>query len=161
MKSMLLKSRCRPQRRSGQLAVQALLVIPILLAITIATVEFGIVLTLRRVVTSAAIQASREAGQGADADEVAADVETTLAAFNLALGPDLGVRLEDPELAIDESRGLACDAPASALSNGRVRVTVCVPTAGTPVVGFLEGLGYNGVLGNTLTASAVAQKECP
>ena len=148
-------------KRRGKLVAEALVVIPILLIVTVAFLEFSLVLTLRRSVAGAAILASREAGKGATADEVANLVETSLAGYNISIGPDIGILLEDPQLMIEEPRGLACTAPGSNVSNGNVRVTVCVPSTGTPIVGSLQKLGAPDLIGKILSASAVAKKECP
>lgn len=155
------RSRHAALKRTGKLTAEAVVVIPILLIITVALLEFSVVLTLRRSIANAAILGSREAGKGATADDVADLVEASLGAYNLVIGPAAGILLEDPQLLIAETRGLMCAAPGSNLSNGNVRVTVCAASTGTPLVGSLQDLGAADFLGSILSVSAVAKKECP
>jgi Flp pilus assembly protein TadG len=156
-----LARRCRARR--GILSTEALFIIPALLLISIGIVEFGILLSVQQAVAHAAIEAAKEAGKGATIDDLEPIVEESLTAFNITIGSEASILLEDPEaMTIDQAGTLDCDPPASpTVADGNVRVTVCVASTNTPVVGQLESLGFSGLVGKILTKSAVVKKEFP
>jgi Flp pilus assembly protein TadG len=55
------RSRCH--RRRGGLVVEALMIIPLLVIATIATIEFGSVISLQQTVSQAAIEGARAAAK--------------------------------------------------------------------------------------------------
>jgi hypothetical protein len=151
--------RHRPVRR-GVLTVEALFVIPIMLLVTIAIIEFGILLSIQHSVTLAAMQGARAAGQGADIEELEDIVNQTLAPHNLEVGGSVAVRLEDPQTDTDDKEGVPdCEAlpGAVAITDGDIRVTVCVNTTNLPLMGQLDNLGFS--LSGLLQRSAVVKRE--
>ena len=146
--------------RRGVLTVEALFVIPIMLLVTIAIIEFGILLSIQHSVTLAAMKGAREAGKGADISELTGIVNEKLAPHNLIVGTAVAVRLEDPATSTDIKVGDPdCDPlpGAEAIDPGDIRVTVCVNTTSLPLMGQLDSLGFS--LFGLLQRSAVVKRE--
>jgi Flp pilus assembly protein TadG len=145
------------------LTVETLVILPVLLIITIAIIEFGIVLSVGQAVNQAAIQGAREAAKGATTPEVRAVVEQVLSGYSITLDSDeASLIIEDPPATdtVPDPLELDCDPPALSLAGTNVRVTVCVsPQAAVPITGQLESFGLS-FFGRMLTKSAVAQREC-
>jgi Flp pilus assembly protein TadG len=126
------------------LTVETLVILPILLIITIAIIEFGIVVSVGQAVNQAAIQGAREAAKGATTAEVKAVVEQVLSGYNITLD---GI---EATLIVDEFTDV---------HGTKSRVTVSVsPQAAVPITGQLESFGLS-FFGRLLTKSAVAQLE--
>jgi hypothetical protein len=152
------RSRCHHRR--GGLVVEALMIIPLLVIATIATIEFGSVISLQQTVNQAAIEGARAAAKDSDIDYVKAVVNGVLSQQGISIGPSAAVRLEDPP-SDDATEGTPqCPAPSVDLSDGSIRVTVCVPVSATsiPIAGQLADLGFS-LVGKTIRQSAVARKE--
>lgn len=155
--------RARPRRRRGSQTIELILVLPILLIVTFAIFQFGILMTVHQAVTHAATVAAREAGKGATAAQLECVVEEVLKPHGLTVGDCVSVVLEDGEGDPDAEQigAVACNEPASPdLAPGFVRVTVCVSTSGRPFINPLACYGFN-LYGRRLSVSAVAAKEQP
>jgi len=155
-------TRSRRHLRRGGLVVEALMIIPLLVIATIATIEFGSVISLQQTVNQAAIEGARAAAKDQDINYVVSVVNGVLSQQGISIDDDVAaVRLEDPENDFNEKEGEPdCPAPSSDLTNGNIRVTVCVPVSATsvPIAGQLADFGFS-LLGNSLRQSAVARKE--
>jgi hypothetical protein len=148
--------------RRGALTVEALFIIPIILLITIAIIEFGILLSIQHSVVLSAMKGAREAGKGADIDDLVVIVNEKLAPHNLAVGTSVAVRLEDLAASTDVQQGdPACNPLPSTpgLQAGDVRVTVCVNTTSLPLMNQLNDFGFS--LAGLLQRSAVVKRERP
>ncbi len=121
--------------------LEVVLVLPILLLVSLAVFQFGILVLVQQSVTHAATVSAREAGKGANVVEVAAAVETVLRPHCLTVGPGVAVVLEDP-LALPpvQKRGvLTCNPPAAPPPRAdEVRTTVCVNLTQKPFLRALE-----------------------
>lgn len=150
------------RQRSGHLTAEALFVVPLLILISIAVVEFGMLLSLKQSVAHAAICGAREAAKGASLADVSNVAEQSLSGFQVTLSTNAGITVEDPDLSsVQEAGVLSCTLPTAALSGGKIRVTVCVESTGSPVSGLIAKFGAADLINKTLTKSAVAQKQCP
>jgi hypothetical protein len=123
-------------------------------------------LTVREGVAAAAIKGAREAGKGADLTETSVVVRSVLNKYGTNLANNAVVRLEDPGTparsgVAPDPPPFTCDAPASDLSVGNVRVTVCVEltSSNIPIIGQLGNFGLS-LVGKIMCRSAVVKKEC-
>ena len=151
----------RRGRRKGSLTLEVVLVLPILLLTLVAGIQFGTTMIVEQAVTHAATVGAREAGKGADVDQVVSAVETMLVPHGIHIGPYAGVVLEDLEASPPvQQRGLPACAPPSTptLNSTQVRVTVCVDLSSKP---FLNAMRFIGVdsRGKRFSVSAVVGKE--
>jgi len=136
-------------------------VLPILIIVTLAIVQFSNTLLVEQAVTHAATVGAREAGKGADADELACVIDAALAPHGIRIGDCASVILEDPAATNPvEIRGtFPCEPCASpALGSNEIRVTVCVDMGKKP---FLNSLRYVGICfsGKCMRASSVVKRE--
>ncbi|WP_460164954.1 TadE/TadG family type IV pilus assembly protein [Thermostilla marina] len=150
----------RSRSRRGSLTLQMVLILPILLLVSLAILQFGILMTVEQSVTHAATVAAREAAKGADAEAVAASVEEVLSLHGLTIGDALSVVIEDPSASDPVvSRGnLACEPPNTDLDAGLVRATVCVELSRRPFLNALRCFAVD-FTGRRFTVSAVAPRE--
>lgn len=151
----------RPRRRRGSMALQVVMVMPILLIVTLAIFQFGVLLLVHQAITHAATVAAREAAKGADPAQLECIVEEVLKPHGIYVGPTMGIVLEDPDC--NPPLGdLACSAPPPVvLQPDEVRVTICVDATTRPFFNPLKYLGLDLLTGNCITVSAIAQKELP
>jgi Flp pilus assembly protein TadG len=126
------------------MAVELLLVLPILLIFLIGMLEFSMLLTVRQQLLAASREAARAAAQGADDDEVRETVKRVLGSG----------RIGDAEVNVQRISSRSQNPGAS---RDRIEVTVRVPT--THVVPDL--LGWVGVTfaGQDMVAGAVMNRE--
>lgn len=154
----------RPQsrsRRAGMQALEVVIVLPILILLLVAGIQFGMAMLVEQAVTHAATVAAREAGKGASTAEVVQTVECILAPHAITLGPYAGLLLEDPAKYSQPQKAgsLACDAPVSpALESGDVRVTLCVALDRRPFLNALRAYGID-LTGRRFVVRAAVQKE--
>ncbi len=156
-----LPSTKRWSRRRALATLQVVLVLPILVLMTVAIIQFGILILVEQAVTHAATVAAREAGKGADVDQLACVVETMLCPHNVKLGPNASLVLEDLEADTPvEQRGtLPCTAPSTpSLDADEVRVTVCVELSKKPFLNALKCVGLD-LAGRRFSVSSVVKKE--
>jgi Flp pilus assembly protein TadG len=141
-------------------ALEVILVLPLLLIMFLACLQFGILMVVQQAVAHAATVGAREAGKGADVDEVACVVNQMLSPHALTVPCNASVVLEDPDStpATQRKGTLTCNPPpAPALDTDEVRVTVCVDATGPP---FINVLRYFGVcVIRQLKASSVVKKQ--
>ncbi|MCA9178315.1 MAG: pilus assembly protein [Planctomycetales bacterium] len=144
------------------MTAEALIIIPLLLLISIAIVEFGLLLSLRQSVAHAAIEGAREASKGVTTADLNGIVETALGGFDVALATNAGYLFEDPaNLVFAQVGAITCDQPSTPLTLGNVRMTVCVNSSGSPVSGLIAKFGGANLLDKIMSATAVAKTECP
>jgi Flp pilus assembly protein TadG len=140
--------------------LEVVLVLPILLILFLASLQFGILMVVQQAVVHAATVGAREAGKGADVDEVACVVNQMLSPHALSVPYNAGVTLEDPSATQSVRRrgNVTCNPPPGpSLASNEVRVTVCVDATGKP---FLNPLRHFGVcVIRQLKASSVVKKE--
>jgi hypothetical protein len=151
--------------RRGATTLESIVVLVVLIVATLAAFQFGLALVVKQAVSHAATVAAREAGKGADIDELVGTVERVLAGHRIQIGQHAAIVLEvgpagpaGPRLA--QGRGeLVCTPPEEpVLADDEVRVTLCVSLAAPP---FLNALAPCGVdfSGRTFTSSSVATRE--
>ncbi len=146
------------------MTLEAILGLLVLVILFVAVLEFGIAGTVRHAVSHAATVGAREAGKGADINQLALVVEEVLSPHNLMLGPSATVILEDPAAVlpadqIQRAGTLACDPPAMpALTLRDVRVTVCVRADTEPFINGLAPFGVD-ISQRLITVSTVVRKE--
>ncbi len=155
--------RHRKATRRGSATLELILVLPILLIITFAIVQFSITMLVEQAVSHAATVGAREAAKGADSEELACVIRAVLAPHGITIGDCASVTLEDP-LATNPvvTEGTfpcgACAEPV--LEDGAIRVTVCVDMTKKPFLNPLRYfLGCNSDGCGAMRASAVAHRE--
>ena len=140
--------------------LEVVLVLPILLILFLASLQFGIVMVVQQAVGHAATVGAREAGKGADVGEVACVVNQMLSPHALTVPYNASVVLEDPDETpnVQRTGTIVCDPPPGpSLAMDEVRVTVCVNATEKP---FLNPLRHFGVcVIRQLKASSVVNKE--
>lgn len=147
-------------RRRGSQTVELILVLPLLLIVSLAIFQFGVLMVVHQAVSHAATVAAREAGKGATVQDLECVVNEVLSPHGITIGDRASVLLEDPQAAppIESKGNLTCTAPATPpLDSGEVRVTVCVSTSCRPFINPLASLGFN-LAGRTLSVSAVVKR---
>lgn len=151
----------RSHRRRGVLTLEAVLVLPILILMLLAILQFGILMVVEQTITHAAAVGAREAAKGADVDAVTASVEEVLGLHGIQAGSAMTVIVEDP-LGNDPvvARGeLDCDAPASPeVDPGMVRVSVCVDLSRRPFLNALRTWAID-FTGRQFRVSSLAPRE--
>lgn len=150
------------RRFKGSITLEVALILPILVLLTIATIQFAIFTTVEQAVVHAATVAAREAAKGATVGKLECVVETVLSPHGVTIGDHASVLLEDPQASpsFTQVGSLACT-PASnptAPDPGEVRVTVCVDMGVRP---FLNSLKYIGIdyTGKRFSISSIARKS--
>jgi Flp pilus assembly protein TadG len=152
----------RTRRRRGAVVMESILVITILLMLTLAVIEFGVAVSVQNAISQATIKGAREAGKGADIDDVVSVVNNVLAPHNITIGNGAGLLLEDPAALFQDSRGdVTCQPPAAALNNGFVRLTVGVSATRAPLLRTLETFGMCSFVDRMFQFSAAVKRECP
>lgn len=136
----------RLRQRRGVQILELLLVTPIFVLALFASVEYMPLLVTQAAITHAATVGAREAGKGADAEWVAAEVNKVLAATDIEItdtaGSGMMVIIEDGDGAPTTSWGdpdLAVTTALPTVDAGNVRVTVYIlfsalKTNGNPVL---------------------------
>lgn len=164
--------------RQGAVTLEFILVMPIIVVITWAVFQYGILLLVRQSVTHAATVAAREAGKGEPIDVLGRVVDNVLVVHCLDIADDDGdpipnsgmqVVLEtgDPNggAALVQSFGdgsLDCDPPDDPeVQPDEVRVTVCVDLTKPPICNFLFNFGLTELTfqGKRLEISSLVKKE--
>ena len=151
----------RGDRRRGVQTLEVIVVLPIVIITTFAVFQFGIAMVVEQAVTHAATVGAREAGKGADIDELVVVVEEVLFPHGITIGTDASVVLEDPMAPSPvEQRGtVTCDPPlAPTLGVDEVRVTVCVDLGASPFLNALTSYGIN-FAGKQFTVSSAVRKQ--
>ena len=144
--------------------LELILVLPVLVILLVAMVEFTMLMILQSTVTHAATVGAREAGKYPDIDEVVEAVTVVLGANCIALddadGSGTKVLLESgdalPSYFGDPS--LECNVPENPLQPDEVRVTVCVALRATPFCDALRAFGFS-LFDNRLEVSSLVKKE--
>lgn len=151
-----------PRRRQGSITLEVALILPILVLLTIATIQFAVFSTVEQAIVHAATVGAREAAKGASVDELVCVVETVLAPHGVVIGEHASVLLEDPAASPPSvQRGTPLCTPAASPAGpgpGQVRVTVCVDMGYKP---FLNALKYLSIdyTGKRFSISSLAKKE--
>lgn len=148
-------------RRRGVLTLEAILILPILILVTLAGIEFGVLVLGRQAVSHAATVAVREAAKGADMDELETVIERVLRLHNITVGDCASFVLEDPTATTPvEQRGAfgCCHPSTPSLDLDEVRVTVCVEMGKRPFLNALKSFGLD-LSGRRMVATAFAKKE--
>ena len=130
------------RRRSAMLAIELLFVLPVLLIVVLATVEFSLWLSAQQQVALASREGARVAAQGGSADDVQQTVQ-------LVLGPNWSSAAQ-VAASLNDSDGnpLPAGAPVSVL--------VTLP-AGTVVPDLLVLAGFS--IGNEIIASQTVMRK--
>jgi len=159
--------RARPRR--GIEVLEVIIALPVMIIITLALFEFGMLMVVDQTVVSATTKGAREAGKGANILEVADVVNQLLAVHSIAITPTSttgNIVLEVGGQPTTTINGNPCTPPASpSLGTDEVRVTVCVdltypPVAGEtpPVPDALATFGFT-LNGRHLQSSTLVKKE--
>jgi Flp pilus assembly protein TadG len=151
----------RRRRRQGVQTLELVIVLPILITVLIAGIQYGIAMVVEQAVVQAATVGAREAGKGANINDLQAVVEAVLYPHDIKIGQCASVVLEDPQAAppVQQAGALTC-APCSApdLVAGEVRVTVCVDLSKKPFLNALKSIGICND-GKRFVVSSVVKKE--
>jgi len=147
----IAKSPRRPRARSGVLTVEMILVIPILLAVVLALVQFGITLMSMQGITAAARVGTRQATlPSATQASVEAAVSQVLAGWHFA-------GKETTEIFVNGSPVNAGNPLTNAVTGDAVAVRVTVPTTDA-VPDLLKFIGGS-IVGQDLKTEFVLRKE--
>jgi Flp pilus assembly protein TadG len=142
--------------------MESILAITVLLMLTLAIIEFGVVVSVQNAISQAAVKGARDAGKGADIDQVVNVVNNVLAPHDITIGDGAGLLLEDPAAMFQDSRGdVACQPPAAVLNDGFVRLTVCVSATRAPLLRTLEAFGMCTFVDRMFQFTAAVKRECP
>lgn len=141
------------KRRSASVTLEALLVIPLLVIVTVAMAQFFITALVQQAAVNASIEGAKVASlQSSDMDDVRDAVNRVLDAVNLTVGPEVSVVRQTP-FGTAMRGAYPCTPPATpALAINEVRVTVCIDMTANPLLNSLSAFGIN-VSGKTMTAS--------
>ena len=151
----------RFRRRHGLQTLELVLVLPILMLVTIGVFQFAVLMLVQQAVTHAATVGAREAGKGADVEELVDVVEAILAPHDIKIGPHASVTLEDPTATspVEQRGSLACPPPSTpSLDSDEVRVTVCLDLTSKPLLNALKSNGID-LMGKRFRISSVVKKE--
>ncbi|MDZ7618111.1 MAG: TadE/TadG family type IV pilus assembly protein [Patescibacteria group bacterium] len=144
--------------------LEMILVLPILLIVLVVSVQFGVLTLYQAAVTHATTVAVREAGKGADLDEVVEIVQAVVRDHGVIVSDaPSGTRivLDGGSMAAPISYGddsLACPVPAPATGFDEIRVTACVDLSATRFRDMLAPWGLT-FAGRTFRASSLVTME--
>jgi len=151
-------------RRRGAVTLELILVLPVLVVMLVAMVEYTTLMILQSTVTHAATVGAREAGKIADIDEVVEAVSVVLGANCIELSDEersgTKVTLEGGGLLPAQfgDPSLAPTLPENPIEPDEVRVTVSVALAATPFCDALQAFGFT-LFGKRLEVSSLVKKE--
>ena len=149
------------QRRRGVQTLELVIALVVLIVLFVAGIQFGTTMIVEQAVTHAATVGAREAGKGADIDELECVVERILAPHVVNVGPCASVVLEDPSATVPvrQAGTLTCDPPSEpAPESGEVRVTVSIDLSKRPLLNALGAFGISSH-GKRFTVSSVVHRE--
>jgi Flp pilus assembly protein TadG len=146
----------RPRHRRGAITLEGILVLPPLLILVVAVLEFGIAMQVLQAVTVASVEGARAAArQNATRDSVAIRVSEFLDVHGIVfstVGPNsvdsVRVVIEGPVSVAGEwgNSTIPCTANGAAtLPGNQVRVTVCIKmtdSSDRPVPDWLSSFGF-------------------
>ncbi len=159
--------------RRGVQSIQLLFIIPLLLTLLFAIIEFGLLLQIENTISTAAQEGVRVAARGGDTTAVLAAINNTLALHQMLINSsttDADVRIETSgmsDVVINGSVPASISAPALALSPTETRVTIEVslrPSGSSSVwqsqtlPDLLVNWGFT-LVGRSYTAGAMAPVE--
>ena len=148
----------RRSRREGMQTLEVVLVLPILLLVTLAIFQFGILVLVQQSVAHAATVTAREAGKGADVDELVLAANEILGPHCIAIGPDAAVVVE-ADLAAASRGSLTCNPPVGpSMGIDEVRTTICVDLIQQPFLTALEAYCID-FSGKRFEISSLVKKE--
>jgi TadE-like protein len=153
-------------RRRGMQTLEVVLVLPILLLVSLAIFQFGILVLVQQSVAHAATVTAREAGKGADVDELAWVADQILGPHCITIGDNAAVVLEDvlADPPIQYRGSLACEPPVEPpIYADEVRTTICVDLVQKPFLRALEAYCID-FSGKRFEISSLVKKEalpCP
>jgi hypothetical protein len=140
------------------------MILPMLVIATVVILQFAVAVVVKQAVSHAATVAAREAGKGADMEELVDAVDTVLRIHGITVGPHASVVLEDPEASEPVQQRGDVDCPPLAepsLDPDEVRVTVCVELCGPPLLGALCPFGITFVGKHIRVRSVVTKEDSP
>ena len=141
----LLRTRKRPRR--GILAFELLLVLPILLLVVLAAVQFSLTLHARQQLVAASREGCRVAALGGDLSEIAKTIRRTLG----------NGRLADAEIELTDETGKPISEGVTVPSGDSVAVWLRLPTVHV-VPDLLRFMGYS-IQRDELVARTVMRRE--
>lgn len=175
--SNALRARRNTARR-GSITLEFILVTPIIIVLTWAVFQYGILLLVRQSVTHAATVAAREAGKGEPIDVIGRVVDNVLIVHCLDIAdengdpiPNSGMRVlletgdplgGSPLVQSFGDASVVCDAPDGPdVQPDEVRVTVCIDLSKPPMCNFLFNFGLTELTfeGKRLVISSLVKKE--
>lgn len=159
------RSSFRPvHRRRGIQVLELLFALPLLFGLLIAALAYQRMLIVESGVTQAAIVGAREAGKGADLDDVTRAVNHVLAAYGVAISKPSGAVVVEHGQGPAAAYGDACPPATLPTGLGEVRVTVCVTLGAGKAAGNGPGIldSLAAVFqGKRLCASSLVSHEGP
>ena len=141
--------------------LEVVLVLPILLLVSLAIFQFGILVLVQQSVAHAATVTAREAGKGANVDELVGVADEILGPHCIAIGGAAAVVLEDvvAAQAIEYRGSLACNPPVEPLIYAdQVRTTVCVDLVQRPFLTAIKAYCID-FSGKRFEISSAVKKE--
>ena len=151
----------RRSRRRGLQTLEVVLVLPILLLVSLAIFQFGILVLVQQSVAHAATVTAREAAKGADVDELVLVANQILGPHCIEIGTDAAVVLEDVVAAqtLDYQGSLTCNPPVDPPTDAdEVRTTICVGLNQKPFLTALKAYSID-FSGKRFEISSLVKKE--
>lgn len=142
-----LAAKCVPRSRRGILTFELLLILPILLIVVLAAVQFSLTLQARQQLVAASREGCRVAALGGDLGEVERTVRKTLGSGRLA----------DADIELTDEAGAAIPAGMSVPSGESVSVWLRLPTVHV-VPDLLRFMGYS-IKNDELVARTLMRRE--
>ena len=177
-RSTNLLSDRRVSTRRGSVTLEFILVAPILIILTWAVFQYGVLLLVHQAVTHAATVAAREAGKGEPIDVIGRVVDHVLVVHCLDIADDNGDPIPNSGIRVLLETGdplggppivdsfgdvnVVCEAPdGPPVQPDEVRVTVCLDISKSPICNFLFQFGLVELTleGKRLEISSLVKKE--
>ena len=167
----------RASTRRGSVTLEFILVTPILIVVTWAVFQYGILLLVRQSVTHAAAVAAREAGKGEPIGVIGRVVDNVLSVHCIDITADNGDEIDDSGIRVLLETGAAmgppvldsfgdatvlCEPPDGPdVQPDEVRVTICLDLTKPPMCNFLFNFGLTELTfeGKRLVISSLVKKE--
>ena len=170
-------SRRAPTRRAA-VTLEFIPVMPIIIVLTWAVFQYGILFLVQQSVTHAATVAAREAGKGEPIDVIGRVVDHVLLVHCFDVADDEGNPIADSGIRVVLETGdplggpptvesfgdnsVDCDPPDEPeVKSDEVRVTVCLDLTKPPICNFLFSFGFTELTfeGKQLVISSLVKKE--
>ena len=151
------------RRARGAVTLEFILVLPVLVMLIVAAVQYGIDMVVRQAVSQAAMEGARQMGKRASAADAVAKVEEILAVHGLAVAPGSGVRVVTEDgIFLPQNFGdltVGSTPPAPGPNAAEARVTVSLELTTSPLQNYLNSLGIVDFSNKRFQISTQVRKE--